>query len=83
VAPVYVITVLEPDERTADELHTIAEAMGAKDFGLVDESTMKLYFPNRRRWEVRAELELVLDEVVGDEWELRYRIDPASSGAAT
>jgi hypothetical protein len=44
---------------------------------------MKLYFPNRRRWEVRAELELVLDEVVGDEWELRYRIDPASSGAAT
>jgi hypothetical protein len=73
---------LEPDERTADELEAIAEASGADNFGRVDGWTMKLHFSNRRRREVQGEIEYVLDDVVGNDWRFRYRIDPASRGAA-
>jgi hypothetical protein len=83
VDPVYTITALEPDERSADELEAIAEASGAENFGRVDDWTMKLHFPNRRRREVHAEIEYVLDDVVGNDWGFRYRIDPASRGTAT
>jgi hypothetical protein len=82
VEPIYTITALEPDERTADELRKIAEATEAESLGLMDDRTIKLCFPSRLRPEVTGEIEYGLSDVFGDDWELRYRIDPASIGTA-